>query len=376
MKENLEILTAQATDLLKKMIKIRSYSFEEDERADFLYSYLIQRILTNSLQIVMERVKNNIILYSSNFSDQKKTLMLCAHIDTVKESESYTLDPFDSVEKEGIIYGLGTNDDGASVVSQIETFFYLHQTGLVSSGNLSVNLMLVLTAEEERSGSNGIDLVLSTLSNKTIVGKQRSLMPDFALVGEPTGMNAAIAERGLLVLDGKATGISGHAAHNEGVNALYIALEDINTLRNYKFLKHSPFMGEVKLTVTQFNCGSAHNVVPDAASFVVDIRPTEQYSNVEILDLLQKEVQSTLTARSLTNRTSAIDPEHILRKTIEKLGIHHYVSPTTSDWMRLPIPAIKMGPGESNRSHKADEYIKISEIEQGIKGYIQFIKNL
>lgn len=374
MKENSRFLAAQAANLLREMISIPSYSFAEEERADFLYSYLTDRALKISPDILVERIKNNIIAYNRNFCSGKELLMICSHIDTVKESGDYTFNPFEPLEKEGALYGLGTNDDGASVVCQIEVFFQLAAPENIPG--LPVNLMLVLTAEEERSGVNGMDLVMETLSHKTIPGTSVSLMPHFAIVGEPTGMKAAIAERGLLVLDGKADGISGHAARNEGVNALYIALDDIQTLRNYQFTKHSPLMGDVKLTITQLACGTAHNVIPDTASFVTDIRPTEQYNNSEILELLQKEVQSTLTARNLTNRSSATPHGHRAMQTIGKLGIKSYVSPTTSDWMRLTIPAIKMGPGESCRSHKADEFIKISELGQGIKGYIQFIINL
>ena len=188
-------------------------------------------------------------------------------------------------------------------------------------------------------------------------------------------MKAAVGERGLLVLDGESIGKSGHADRNEGINALYIAIDDINTLRNFKFNKVSSLMGEVKLTVTQINCGTAHNVVPDKATFVVDIRPTDVYSNIEILELLQQSVKSKLIARNLTNRTSATPLDCRLLLTIKELGIDTYISPTTSDWMRIDIPGIKMGPGDSSRSHRADEFIKIKELEEGIKGYIAFITN-
>jgi acetylornithine deacetylase len=247
------------------------------------------------------------------------------------------------------------------VVSQIEAFFHLAE-----DEGLAVNLMLVLSAEEERSGACGMAKFV----------EEFPLQPDFAIIGEPTGMEAAVAERGLLVLDGTATGVSGHAARNEGVNALYIALDDINTLRNYKFGKESPLMGDVKLTVTQMSCGTAHNVVPAQATFVVDIRPTEQYSNPEILELLQNRVKSRLKARNLKNRSSATPQGHVLMQTVEELGIVKQISATTSDWMKIPYPAIKMGPGQSARSHKADEFIKIEEIKGAIEGYIKFIKHI
>lgn len=368
-------MKSNGVELLKKMLSIPSLSFEEGARADFLFGYLQERamrlnkIMGDDSEIVVGRLENNLIVYRNNFSKEKQTLMLNSHIDTVAPAPTYSFDPYKPFEQDGCIYGLGSNDDGASVVSQIETFFYLNgeRDGYaVEPEELNVNLMLVLTAEEERSGSNGMARFVEEFEPK----------PDCAIIGEPTGMQAAIAERGLLVLDGTAEGVSGHAARNEGVNALYIALDDINTLRNFKFEKHSPLMGDVKLTVTQLNCGTTHNVVPAEAKFVVDIRPTEQYNNSEILELLQKQVKSRLTARNLKNRSSATPKGNILMETVEKLGIATQISATTSDWMKIPWPAIKMGPGESARSHKADEFIRIQEIEDAIKGYINFIKNI
>lgn len=373
--EFLQEMTYNAVELLKKMLSIPSVSFEEGKRADFLFSYLQERAMRlNSAQgrnsrIIVGRLENNIIAYRDNFSSEKETLMLNSHIDTVAPAPTYSFDPFAPFEKGGCLYGLGSNDDGGSVVSQIEAFFYLNGErgdSVVEPEELDVNLMLVLTAEEERSGSNGMARFVEECEPK----------PTCAIIGEPTGMQAAVAERGLLVMDGTAEGVSGHAARNEGINALYIALDDINTLRNYRFEKHSPLMGDVKLTVTQLNCGTAHNVVPAEAKFVVDIRPTEQYNNEEILDLLQKEVRSRLVARNLKNRSSATPQGHILMETVSKLGIATQISATTSDWMKIPWPAIKMGPGESARSHKADEFIRIQEIEDAIKGYINFIKNI
>ncbi len=359
-------MTYSAVELLKGMLAIPALSFQEEEKSRFLYTELQKRAEKANSQddngkILVERLGNNIILYRDNFCTQKPVLMLNSHIDTVPPAAAYSFDPFYPFEKDGAIYGLGSNDDGASVVSQIETFF-----NLTGDGSLAVNLMLVLSAEEERSGSNGMAKFV----------EEFPLQPDFAIIGEPTGMHAAIAERGLLVLDGKATGVSGHAARNEGVNALYIALDDIQRLRNYKFEKVSPLMGEVKLTVTQMNCGTAHNVVPAEADFVVDIRPTEQYSNRQILELLQKEVKSSLKARNLRNRSSATPQDHILMETVKKLEMPVQISATTSDWMKIPYPAIKMGPGESARSHKADEFIYIDEIAGAIEGYINFIKNI
>ena len=362
--EKIGHMTASAVELLKRMVAIPSLSFQEEERSTFLFSELLRKAEETSAQrgkIVVERLCNNIILYKENFCSGKPVLMLNSHIDTVPPAAAYTFDPYIPFEKDGAIYGLGTNDDGASVVSQIEAFFHL-----VTDDTLAVNLMLVLSAEEERSGASGMAKFV----------EEFPLQPDFAIIGEPTGMEAAVAERGLLVLDGTATGVSGHAARNEGVNALYIALDDINTLRNYEFERKSPLMGDVKLTVTQLNCGTAHNVVPAQATFVVDIRPTEQYSNPEILELLQNRVKSQLKARNLKNRSSATPQGHPLMQTVEELGIAKQISATTSDWMKIPYPAIKMGPGQSARSHKADEFIKIEEIQGAIEGYINFIKHI
>lgn len=374
--EFLHQMTGNAVELLKKMIAIPSISFEEKGVADFLFSYISNRasILNESVgkrgKLVVERLANNIIVYRDDFSALKRTLMLNSHIDTVEPSAAYTFDAFTPYEKDGKVFGLGSNDDGGSVVSQINAFFYLNGERIggeaVLPEELNVNLMLVLTAEEERSGKDGMSRFV----------EEFHLQPDCAIIGEPTGMEAAIAERGLLVIDGRAEGVSGHAARNEGVNALYIALDDIARLREYKFEKKSPVMGDVKMTITQLNCGTAHNVVPCEATFVVDIRPTEQYSNPEIMELLQNEVKSTLVARNLKNRSSATPQDGILMATANKLGIATQISATTSDWMKFPREAIKMGPGASARSHKADEFIGIDEISAAIEGYINFIKNI
>jgi acetylornithine deacetylase len=229
-----------------------------------------------------------------------------------------------------------------------------------------VNLILVLTCEEERSGVGGMTGLWSQLQSKV----------DFAIVGEPTGMKAAVSERGLLVIDATAHGVSGHAARNEGKNALYIALEDIDLLRKYEFEKVSPKMGKVNLNVTQINAGSAHNVIPDRCDFVIDIRPTEQYSNLEILEDLQKVCKSELKARNLANKSSATYEDSKLQAAAEKLGIETFSSATTSDWMRISCDAIKMGPGDSTRSHRKDEFVYIDEIRNAIETYIEFINTL
>lgn len=372
----LDEMTCNAVGLLKGMIAIPSTSFNEGDVADMLQSHLELRAakLNESVgkkgNLIVERLANNIIVYRDDFSPLKRTLMLNSHIDTVEPSAAYTFDAYTPFERDGMIYGLGSNDDGGSVVSQINAFFYLNGErigkGAVQPEEMKVNLMLVLTAEEERSGADGMSRFI----------EQFHIQPDCAIIGEPTGMEAAIAERGLLVIDGRAEGVSGHAARNEGVNALYIALDDIARLRDYRFEKSSPVMGDVKMTVTQLKSGTAHNVVPCEATFVVDIRPTEQYSNPEIMELLQKEVKSTLVARNLKNRSSATPDDGILMAAVKRLGLATQISATTSDWMKFPREAVKMGPGESQRSHKADEFIRIDEISAAIEGYINFIKNI
>ncbi len=348
-----ENLGEMAVSFLKEMIKIPSYSTQEARRADFVSKYLHER------GIVHTRLKNNIIAYSKYIDPDKPVLMINSHLDTVKPVDSYTFDPFNPPQSDTHIYGLGSNDAGGCVAALVHTFMWLYDK------KLKYNIMLALSCEEEISGSNGMDLIVDEI---------RGI--DLAIIGEPTGMKAAIAERGLLVLDGTAFGKSGHAARNEGINSLYIAIEDIEKMRSYKFTKVSPRMGEVKLTVTQISAGTQHNVVPETCNFVVDIRPTEQYTNAEILELLSQEVKSELRARSLTNRSSATPLDSPLILSAEKLGIEQYTSPTTSDWMRIDIPAVKMGPGESARSHRADEYVLIEEVRAAVPAYVKFIENL
>lgn len=351
----MELYSDLAIELLRALIPIRAYSFEEKERADFIENWL------ESQNVEAYRIGNN-IWAKHIFDPGRPTLLLCAHIDTVQAVASYTFDPVNPPLDDEKVLGLGSNDDGGSVVSMIATFLYFKERG-----DCPVNLLLLLSCEEERSGEGGTRSLGDFISSNA----------DFAIVGEPTRMRATIAECGLLVIDGCAKGRSAHAARaSEGENAIYKAMEDIARLKAFKFDKVSHSLDEVKLSVTQIEAGSAHNVIPDNCKFVVDIRPNELYSNAEILEMLQREVSSSLTARNLTNRASATPKESPLYKAAQKLGMEMITSPTSSDWMRLPIPAIKIGPGDSNRSHKADEYILKSEIEQGIEIYINFIENL
>ena len=401
---NIDRLTADAVELLKGMIAIPSPSFEEETVCSYLCSWL------ETKGIGHQRKGNNII--AEHMTDPSRpTLMLCAHIDTVSPSPEYSFDPYtpdyekaaeavsDIIGRQTgaseIVAGLGSNDDGASVVAMIAAYRYfrnvsggagglqnnpshsfvvgpspcgqggstvLQATG--TTGNVeSPNMILVLTCEEKRSGKNGMTGLWPELASKV----------DFAIVGEPTGMKAATSERGLLVIDAEAHGVSGHAARNEGKNALYIALEDINRLRNHTFGRISSRMGKVNLNITQINAGTAHNVIPDTCSFVIDIRPTELYTNEEILMELQEICESELKPRNLANRSSATKEGSALLKAVGNMGIETFSSPTTSDWMRIGCDAVKMGPGESSRSHKKDEFVFVEEIRNGIETYIELI---
>ena len=359
---NTERLTSEAADLLKEMIAIPSPSFSEEKVCSHICRWMEEKGMP------YERRGNNIICRNAP-SSQKPLLMLCAHIDTVSPSEDYEFDPYMPdyeaaaciLGESGFVAGLGSNDDGGSVVSMISVFRHF-----LAMGEEAPNLILVLTCEEERSGKGGMTSLWEDIRGEV----------SYAIVGEPTGMRAATAERGLLVIDAEAEGVSGHAARNEGINALYIALEDIDKIRKHRFGKISPRMGEVNVNVTQINAGSAHNVIPDRCSFVIDIRPTEQYTNEEILKELQGICTSRLNPRNLANRSSATREGSPLTKAAEKLGIETFSSPTTSDWMRITCDAVKMGPGESSRSHKKNEYIRVRELAHAIETYIRFISIL
>ena len=349
--------TEEYIDLLRQMVRIPSPSFGEDMVCSLLSSAL------DSFGLHHRRSGNNLIVPCRDFSPKKRTLALLAHIDTVPASGGYTRDPYDPGVDDSIIYGLGANDDGGSVVSMIAAFRHFFEA------RLPFNLLLVLGSEEERSGDGGAAAVFAA-GGPLVTGGLN--LPEWAIV-EPTGMKAATSERGLLVIDGLARGKSGHAARAEGVNALYIALDDIAAMRGHRFGRISPTMGEVMLNITQIQAGSAHNVIPDECSFVADIRPTEQYTNSEILGELRRICRSELRPRNLRNRSSATRPGSPLLKAAEAAGMPVFSSPTTSDWMRLECDALKLGPGDSARSHRADEYILTEEIRAGIDGYIAFI---
>ena len=382
MHNEIQILTAEAVDLLKEMVAIPSPSFSESAVCDHISGWMTAR------GIAHERIGNNIV--AESISDPAKpTLMLSAHIDTVSPGEGYGFDPYEpdyavaadligqmtgqDVKPEDIVAGLGSNDDGASVVAMLAAYRRFSRRDM--------NLVLVLSCEEERSGKNGMTGLWGTriCSRKQFMenSEPEGCTPvDFAIIGEPTGMKAATAERGLLVIDAVAHGISGHAARNEGENALYIALDDISKLRSHVFGKVSLRMGKVNLNVTQISSGTAHNVIPDRCDFVIDIRPTEQYTNEELMAELQSICRSELKARNLGNRSSATFEDSPLQRVAEALGIETFSSPTTSDWMRITCDAVKMGPGESSRSHRRNEFVFVDEIRKGIEQYIEFINLL
>lgn len=349
-------------DLLREMVRTPSLSFEEEGVREVICRYL------ESAGVDYEVIRGNIVARSKGYDPSKQSVVLDAHIDTVPAAASYTRDPFDPGCDPDTVFGLGSNDDGGSVVSMIAAFRHFQ------GKDLPINIILALTCEEERSGQNGARWLYC---EEGPLGPVNAPEVKSIILGEPTGLRAATSERGLLVLDGVAHGVSGHAGRGEGVNALYIALDDISKLRNHVFSKVSPVMGAVRMSINQISSGSAHNVTPDSCTFVVDIRPTECYTNEEILAELQAICRSTLKARNLTNRSSATRPGSALLKAAEACGIDTFSSPTTSDWMRIGSRnGIKIGPGESTRSHKADEYIKVSEIEGAIQTYINLLSTL
>ena len=350
---NLTPFTSEAITLLSSLISIPSISREEEKAADFLQTYM------EGIGIMTNRSGNNIWCISPKFDMQKPTILLNSHIDTVKPVNGWRKHPYTAKMEDGKLYGLGSNDAGASVVSLFETFRYLSAT------EQAYNLIFLASCEEEVSGKNGIESVLTQL-------------PPIALgiVGEPTEMHPAIAEKGLMVLDVNAHGVAGHAARNEGENAIYKALDDIQWFRHYHFPKESPLLGPVKMSVTQVNAGTQHNVIPDICSFVVDIRSNECYSNEELFSEICSHIQSEAKARSFRLNSSHIDREHPFVKRTLELGRTPFGSPTLSDQALMKFPSVKIGPGNSSRSHTADEFILTSEIEEAIKMYIEILDGL
>jgi len=346
------IYTDYAIELLRNLVRTPSFSREENNTASIMQKFLQLE------QVPVQRKGNNIWVRNQHYATDKPTLLLNSHHDTVKPAAGWTADPFGAVLENGKLTGLGSNDAGGPLVALLATFLHFY-----NKSDLPVNLIYAATAEEEISGKNGIAAILADL------GPVQT-----GIVGEPTQMKMAIAEKGLMVLDGTARGRSGHAARDEGINALYIALDDIQWFRQYRFEKVSSLLGEVKMSVTQISAGKQHNVVPDTCSFVVDIRTNECYSNREIFEIIDQATQSDMKARSFRLNSSRISPEHTLIKAGKNLGLETYGSPTLSDQALMPFETLKIGPGDSARSHTPDEYILVSEIQEGIQLYIRLLE--
>ena len=346
--------TNDAIKLLKELIAIPSISKDEAKAADKLSEYL------NKWGLPHGREGNNLWVGCPDWDNNRKTIMLNAHIDTVRPVSSWTRDPFTPTQEGDMLYGLGANDCGGGLVALLQVY------RILLNRPRNYNLLWVASAEEEVSGQNGFSRVLPFLPPI-----------DLAIVGEPTGMQPAIAEKGLMVIDGYAYGKSGHAARNEGVNAIYEALDDLVWLRDYKFRKSSPLLGSTKMTVTVVEAGTQHNVVPDTLHFIIDVRPNEFYQNEYLFEFLRKKMtKCELKARSFRLHSSSISPEHPLINRCLERGMVPFGSPTLSDQALMSFPSLKLGPGESSRSHSADEFIKISEIEQAIETYVALLDGL
>jgi acetylornithine deacetylase len=343
--------TNDAVELLKALIATPSVSKNEEKAADLLARYL------DKWGLPYGREGNNLWVGCQDWDNNRKTLMLNAHIDTVKPVSTWTRQPYTPTVEGDVLYGLGANDCGGGLVALLQVYrIMLHQPR-------NYNILFVASAEEEISGENGFSRVLSRLPKI-----------DFAIVGEPTGMQPAIAEKGLMVIDGYAHGVSGHAARNEGVNAIYEALDDLVWLRDYRFRKESPLLGATKLTVTVVEAGTQHNVVPDTFHFIIDVRTNEYYQNEYLFEFLRKHMKKCeLKARSFRLHSSGIPEDHPIVQKCTRMGMKPFGSPTLSDQALMAFPSMKLGPGDSARSHSADEFIRISEIDQAIQTYITLL---
>jgi acetylornithine deacetylase len=348
-------LYQDAVQLLRRLISIPSFSREEQATAAILYDFMQAR------GIRVQRMMNNIWAVNRHFDKKKPTLLLNSHHDTVKPNKAYTRDPFNALEEDGKLYGLGSNDAGGCLVSLLATFLYYYPRT-----DLQYNIVFAATAEEEISGSNGIAALLPEL------GKI-----DLGIVGEPTLMQMAVAEKGLIVVDAEVIGVAGHAARNEGENALYKAIADIEWFRQYQFPKVSELLGPVKMSVTMIQAGTQHNVVPASCNFTVDIRVNECYTNEEVLEVLEQHVAANLKPRSLRLRSTSIATDHPLVQAGTQMGLESFGSATLSDKVFMTaFPALKIGPGDSARSHTADEFIYLHEIEAGIQTYIHLLAHI
>jgi acetylornithine deacetylase len=347
-------MTAPFTELLCRLIETPSFSREEADTARLIAGFWEKR------GVPVQKIGHNVVVFNRWFDAQKPTVLLNSHHDTVKPNVGYTRQPFEATIENGRLYGLGSNDAGGPLVALMAAFWHFYERT-----DLPFNLCMAATAEEECSGKNGIESVWPHLPPIA-----------FAIVGEPTQMHLAVAEKGLMVLDCTVTGKAGHAAREEGDNAIYRALPDIEWFRTFEFPKISAFLGQVKMSVTVIQAGQQHNVVPDRCTFTVDVRATDAYTLEEILDIIRQHVACEVVPRSVRLRPSAIVPDHPFVQTGVRLGRHLYGSPTLSDQALIPCASVKMGPGDSARSHTADEYIELAEIEEGVQLYIKCLEGL
>jgi acetylornithine deacetylase len=349
-------ITADAIVLLKQLIATQSFSREENLTSDILEEFFRER------NMPFRRKINNLWARNKHFNAELPTVLLNSHHDTVKPNSSWTLNPFEPLIKDGKLFGLGSNDAGGCLVSLLATFCYFYHRN-----DLKFNLLFVASAEEEISGVNGLELLIKENDLHEI---------SFAIVGEPTQMQLAIAEKGLMVVDCIAHGKAGHAAREEGDNAIYKALKDINWIQNYEFPKVSTVLGKMKMSVTMINAGKQHNVVPDTCTFTIDCRITEQYTLQETLEIIRQYIDSEVNARSIRLKPSSISENHPIVQAGLLMGRKTYGSPTTSDQAVLVCQSLKMGPGHSERSHTADEFIYLVEIEEGIDLYIKMLSKV
>jgi len=349
-KEKLGRLTDEVFLLLKQLIETPSLSREENFTADLIQQFLQAKGISTTRKL------NNVWATNKHFDKEKPTILLNSHHDTVKPNSGYTLDPFKAIEKDGKLYGLGSNDAGGPLMGLLASFLYFYDLPT------AYNFIYAATAEEEISGKNGVECILPEL------GKI-----DFAIVGEPTLMQLAIAEKGLLVIDCIAHGRSGHAAREEGENAIYKALKDIEWFRTFRFPKISETLGPIKMSVTIIHSGTQHNVVPDKCEFTVDVRITDAYTNEEVLDIIQQHVSCEVKPRSIRLTPSSISKDHAIVKAGLALGRTTYGSPTTSDQALMNFPSLKLGPGDSARSHTADEFIYVNEFKEGVELYVKML---
>ncbi len=348
--ENLSTLFEEAVQLLKDLIEIPSFSKEENRTADRIESFLTQK------GVDAKREGNNVWAFANEYNPVLPTVWLNSHHDTVKPNSGYTKNPHQAILEDGKLFGLGSNDAGGPLVGLIATFCHFILK------DLPFNLLLIASAEEEISGANGISSIISVLPEA-----------ELAIVGEPTLMRLAVAEKGLLVIDAKIHGKAGHAAREEGINAIYLALEDLDEIQHFQFIKSSPFLGRTKVTATVIKAGQQHNVVPDLCEYTLDVRVTDVYTLQEAFEELELNLKAELTPRSLRLQSSHLPDGHLMYRVADKLELEKFGSPTLSDQALIPWPSVKIGPGDSARSHTADEFIFLEEIKKGIEGYISII---